>query len=311
MQSLAEVKQFAAELLGEEVDDTTLSTTLLPRWVSRGLEKIYRKTYWRWNEDQISLTWSSSGVLYLPHFIYRLISLRPAGVSRPSVDLVTAADRDYRWRRTYRPQLVSFGYYGVEADNPSEGVLTVAVSNVGTGSQSVRIHGLNPSNYEVTETIAVPINTSSPTVNSFKSGVGGVKNIELFGTATGAIVTVSRGGTTLERLDSSRERRHEHLRSELGETGGANVSSTYDVRYWRRPLPPSNENELIPIPFEFHSLLETWIEYEILRWREQFEAAYLLKKDFEMDLVEAIRFDRRDPAIRQRVRVAWGRTAWQ
>jgi hypothetical protein len=312
LQTLGEVKQFAAEQLGEDYSDPTLSTVLIPRWVTRGMEKIFRRTWWRWNEDKISLSWPQAGVegsvLYLPHFIFRIISLPPASSSSASpVEMVSAAELDYSLGRTRRarPQLVLHGYYGVEADNPSEGTLTVACVG-GTGNQSVRIHGLTPANYEITETVVVAAAGSTPSVNSFKAGVGGVRNIELSGAANGGVVTVSRGGTTLERLDSTRERRHEHLRTEMSRVGGGS-SATFLVRFWRRPAPLVNDDDIVPIPYEFHSLLETWIEAEILRWREQFEPWVLLRKEFEMELMEAIRHDRRDPARRRRFNVAWGR----
>lgn len=314
MQTLGEAKQFAAEFLGEEYLDERLSVTLLPRWVARGLEKIYRKTWWRWNEDKISLSWPGStaegSIRYLPHFLYRIISLSPSEGGRPSVEMVSASLLDYyrpasvsAWG--FRPRLVLFGYYGVEADNPSQGLLTVACAG-GVGNQSVRIHGLDSSNYEIVETVTVAAGGSTPTTNSFKAGVGGVRNVELFGTANGGIITVSRGGVTLERLDSTRERRHEHLRSELIQAGSGG-SATFVVRFWRRPSAPSSDTDIIPIPFEFHSLLETWIESELYKWRGEFDAFALTRKEFEADLMEMVRSDRRDPALKRRFRVAWGR----
>lgn len=317
MQTLGEVKQFAAEILGEDEADVLLSATLLPRWVARGLERIFRKTWWRWNEDKIDLTWPAStgegGILYLPHFVFRLISLSPSEAGRPAADIIGAAELDHfrpasvtSWG--FRPRLVLHGYYGVENDNPSEGVLSLQGVG-GSGTQSWRVHGLNSSNYEIVESgTLIAGGAAVPTTNSFKAGVGGVRNVELFGTATNTVVTVSRGGVTLERLDSARERRHEHLRTELIQAGRSGSGTTFTVRFWRRPVAPTADNDIVPIPYEFHSLLETWVESEVFRWRGEFEQSLVTRREFEADLMEMIRFDRRDPAIKQRFRVSWGRS---
>lgn len=319
MRTFGEVKQFAAENLSEDETDSVLSANLLPRWVGRGLERIFRKTWWRWNEDKIDLTWPAPGaegsILYLPHFIFRPMSTAPTSGGRPSVEFVHAAELDYYRPASvsstgFRPRIVLHGTYGVEADNPSAGVLSL-IGVGGSGTQSFRVHGLSAANYEIVETGTLTAGGAAVvTTNSFKAGVGGVKAIELFGTSTGTVVTASRGGTTLERLDSTRERRHEHLRTELlqaGLSGGA----TFTVRFWRRPSVPENagDNDVVPIPSEFHSLLETWLEREILRWRGDYEAAFMTLKEFESDLMDLVRFDRRDPARRRRFRVAWGRGA--
>lgn len=303
METLADVKQFAAEVLGEEHLDEVLSERLLPRWVARGLEKIFRKTWYRFNEDKITLTWPSSSsttegsILYLPHFVYRPIEILPVSGQYPVAEIVSSAVADRR-RFSTRPYFVLHGYYSVEADNPSTGVLTVACAG-GVGNQTVRVRGLDASNYELNETVTVAAAGSTPTVGSFKAGVGGVQGVELFGDPNGGIITVSRGGTTIERLNSNFESRHEHLRSEF-------VAGTFVLRFWRRPKPPVNDTEALPIPFEFHSLIENWVEGELYRWRGEYEQSRAMKMEFESELMELVRFDRRDPAMRDRIRVVWG-----
>jgi hypothetical protein len=314
VQTFADVKAFVAEQTSQDETDTILSARLLPRWVGRGLERIQRFTYWRFTGTRGTFTWPTGGVLYLPHNVFRLDQVFPANNVGYPVAIMPYWELDrlrpgsaVAWGRQDR--LVMHGLYNVAADVTSDGVITATHDGTGALAQSVRIWGLDVNNFDINETLSVPDGGPASTTASFKSGPGGVQGVELLGTSSGAVITFTdAAGETLERLDSVSERRHDHWRTEMHAQSGG--TGTYDVRYWRRLIVPENITDTwgVPLPTEYHDLLETWVESELERWRKDPQSAALLRSQFKQDLIEAIAHDRRDPSRRTRFRVnrGWG-----
>lgn len=321
-----EVKTFVAEQSHQDETQAVLSANLLPRWAQATLDRIRSYTTWRWDQDEIDLSWSvastdnsEGSVLYLPEFIYRVRAMYPksaAGSIRP-IQIITSEEFDgMRPASQYaRDVLVAHGYYGVERDNPAAGVVNVAVG-AGTGSQSVVLEGLDSNNRTIKETVTVAVSNNSDSINSFKEGPGGLRRVYLTGTATGAVVTVTAGsgtsGSVLERLDSSREREHEHLRTSL--YARLTSGGSYRLRYWRRLISATPvDSDLIPIPQEFHDLLELGMLHKLALFRQEVQLADRYVAEFMTRLKELKAFDRRDPARRKRVGVRdqWrGRRRW-
>jgi hypothetical protein len=193
---------------------------------------------------------------------------------------------EYDVRRGLGPDdlLVIHGWYGVEADMPSAGTLT-ATSSAGAldNGLQVRIEGLTNASpgYEQVVTITLAGAGTATTTQTFKAGSGGVRRITIVpGTvpsAGGGVVTVTGGGATIERLDSSREREHHHQRTELHSGGG---TGTYTVRYIRRTFNVSAATDVIPVPNEFADLLELGVQIECARLRKAYADAQVMRQEW-------------------------------
>lgn len=283
--------------------DTTEGThDLLDRWLTRSWERITSHFPWLWLQESINLSWpgASSGspsVLYLPHFVYRLISLQSPDQSGSE------------WP-------VQFGYYGVQADVASTGTIT-ATSSAGAADNDlqVRIEGLDANDYDLIETITLAGAGTATTTGSFKGGAGGVRRVSLVPSTTsytGAVTITDAGGTTIERLDASREREHQHIRTELyAQTSGA---STFKVRFQRRPFNVTAASDIIPIPFEFVDLMELSMMMELYRFRADWTGYNITKMEYTERMKEFRSWNNRNVGQVRSVspRRMWGgRNPWR
>lgn len=324
--TVKEVKQFGAQMLSEDELDTVLAGStaegtynLIGRWLTRTFDRIAIWSDWKWLEDTISLTWPAPNpatgvsVLYLPDFVSRILSI--PNDPHYQVEIIDAAqfDRLLSGNRITggKDYLTVYGYYGVESDI-TEGTITVT-SSVGASDDGlqVKIVGLTTTgNYEQIETVTLSSGTAT-TANSFKGGQGGVRDIEIVPTtvptAGGGILTVTdSGATTIERLDASRERKHEHQRTELyAQAGGANA---FSVRFYRRPFNVTADNDIIPIPHEFTDLMETGIMKELSKLRKEWGNVQALELEWRQRMREFTAWSNHNPGQRRvaRPQRQWG-----
>jgi len=154
--SVAEVKQFAAQMLSERETDTVLGGStalgdhnLLERWLVQSFDRFATWGDHRFYEDTIELTWGSGSsaeegaVLYLPDYVSRILSIYPQSSVEP-VEIIHAAEFD-RNRPDIRSRdvLVEWGYYAVERDMAAAGTLTAtSASGAPANGLQVRIEGL-------------------------------------------------------------------------------------------------------------------------------------------------------------------------
>jgi len=326
--TVEETKQYVAQMLSEDetskilAGDTTEGThNLLDRWLTKTWERICSHAPWVWLQESINLTWpgasgGSPSILYLPHFIYRIQTIIDPNQTATEwpIKVVNAWEFDHSPVLKYggsQSYLVVHGYYGVEADVGTAGAVT-ATSSVGDSSDDglqVRIEGLDASNYDLIETITLSSDTAT-TSGSFKAGAGGVRRVSLVPSATartGKITITDAGGTTIERLDSAREREHQHMRTELyAQTSGA---ATLKVRYQRRPFNVTAASDIIPIPFEFVDLMELGMMMELFRFRADWTGFTASKGEFMERMKEFRAWSHRDVASVKTVeyRGMWGR----
>lgn len=321
MITVGQLKEWIAEQLHENETDTVLSRVLIPRWVTQARDRVVGYTTWRWNEDQMQLTWPTAGddasILYLPEYIDRIKTLRPDRASgSSSVRMVTATEMD-RWTSdTGRDRLVLHGWYGVENDMPAAGVIT-ATSVGGTVNQTALLEGLDVNDRLQREEVLVPFGGAVVGASTFKAGVGGIKRISLIGDGTGTpirttgVITFTSGGTTLERLDSAWEIGHEHRRTELRATVGG--ISEYTCRYWRKHFPLTRDQDVVDIPEYFHDVMELGVAIKLAQFRGVDAEVMMLSNNWNQRMVELLAYDKREPGRKYKVRVRpqWGGRRFQ
>ena len=316
----------AQQLHEDETDSVLAGSTpegthnLIDRWLKKSLGRLWGWRRWNFLTDTVELTWtggsseSEGAVLYLPNYVGRILSVYPQSSIR-SVELIDAYAFD-RLRPDIRSRdlLVIHGFYGVEADNPSAGVLT-ATSSAGAADNGlqVRIEGLTNASpgYELVETVTLTGAGTVNTTNSFKAGVGGVYRAYIVPSTTArtGILTVTRGSTTLERLDAVRETAHEHLRTELfAPTGG---TGTHTVRFYRKPPDPVNSDDVIQVPEHYQDLIELMMMKDLQRFRGNYQDAQYLEMEWRQRIRELQGWDNAQPGQRRRLTVVrqWGNRA--
>lgn len=329
MITVGQAKTWIAEQLHEDETDAVLAGTSpfrqapFPRWITQSRDRIVSYTSWRWNEDQMRLTWGAPGageeasILYLPNVIDRLKTLYPgSAVGTGSVNIVTATEID-KWRPVAgrdvgQDYLVLHGWYGVENEMAADSVVTIA-SSAGSGNQTVMVEGLNPTNNDIQrEEITVAAGGVQAGTLTFKAGVGGVKRITLIGDSTGTpvtttgIITATGGGVELVRLDSSWEIGREHRRTELYATSSS--QSSYTARYWRRHYPLLRDQDVVDIPEYFHDVFELGLGMKLAQFRQRAEEYVMLAGEWRERMIELLAYDKREPGrkYKMRVRSQWG-----
>jgi hypothetical protein len=327
VRTVLELKTYSMAALHEAVPDPRFTTTVLPRWINQVYQKIVSHKAWKWNREQMNLTWPATSnanggsPLYLPPFVDKLLSVYPGStVGTGSIVIVNASELD-NWRpgigtTLNRDYLVIHGLYGVEADNPATAVVNVQ-SLSGSGTQNVLLEGMNSNDRQIRETVSVAggMNTDSTTL--FKGGVGGLRRVSLLGNNAGAPVTTTgvivvtagsgTGGTTLARIDSAWEREHQQWRTELYAT--ASNSASYTARFTRRHYEVYADQDIIDIPFEFEDLLEYGLDERIAHFRKQPDEVTVARGMWNERLRELRAWDNREPAkkVKMSVRPQFGR----
>ena len=328
--SVAEVKQFAAQMLSERETDTVLGGStalgdhnLLERWLVQSFDRFATWGDHRFYEDTIELTWGTASgaeegaVLYLPDYVSRILSIYPQSSVEP-VEIIHAAEFD-RNRPDIRSRdvLVEWGYYSVERDMAAAGTLTAtSASGAPANGLQVRIEGLTNASpgYTQIETVTLAGAGTATTTATFKAGAGGVRSINIVpGTAPTAgtgVVTITGGGGTMERLNAATERMHEHIRTELfAPIGGA---GTYKVRYYRRPFNVTTSTDLVPVPDQFSDLIELGIMKNLERFRGNVGNATQLEGEWRQRMKEFMGWNNRRPGYHPVLGIAsrWGSGRW-
>jgi len=313
--SVAEVKQYAIQMLHQDETSPALAGStaesrqdLAERWVTRSYEKIARFHRWPWLEETRTFAWptgttTTGGILYLPDYVYRIYSAYSDGYP---VSIITKSSFDRSRPSSPINQgkdiLVQFGHYGVEADVSAAGVLTVVTdiaANADDGLQ-VRLEGLTGSGNTartLIETVTLSTSTAT-TTGSFSSGQGGLRRATIVPgtvpTAGGGLITVTdAGGVTLERLDSSREREHQHIRTEMHSRSGS--GSTHEVSFYRRTFDITVDTDVIEMPQEFMDMMEDGIMIEMHKFMGNPEAAKMMHMQRNADLRELVAFSNQQP----------------
>jgi len=265
MLAVSQIYDWAADQL-HEVSTDALLTTLLLRWVNEGLEEVARASQWKWLEAQEEFVLgndgaganTSLGVTYIPHRVHRLLSLWPAARGyREPIQIIGAWELDAIspsiTSGTVADYLAVWGYYNVARDNPTVGTLAVADSGTPTGTQ-VRIEGVDNNGNEVVEDVA----ETGTSAAQFAAGPDGVRRIYVINSTVVAgtgIITVTRGGVQIERINVGiGERVRERLRTEISPAPTAG-NNNYVVRYYRRIRPVNDNDDIVEVPFEFEALL--------------------------------------------------------
>lgn len=328
--TIAEVKQFAAQMLSERETDTVLGGStalgdhnLLERWLQQTFDRFATWGDLRYYEDTIELTWGSGSsseegaVLYLPDYVSRILSIYPQE-STETVEIIHAAEFDrLRPDIRFRDVLVEWGYYNVERDMAAAGTLTAtSASGSSANGLQVRIDGLTNASpgYTQIETVTLAGAGTATTSATFKAGAGGVRSINIVPgtvpTAGTGVVTITGGGGTMERLDANRERMHEHIRTELfAPIGGV---GTYKVRYYRRPFNVTTSTDLVPVPEQFSDLMEIGIMKNLERFRGNVGNVTQLEAEWRQRMKEFMGWNNRRPGYRPVLGIAsrWSRGMW-
>ncbi len=330
--TVAECKEYAAQNLHEDETDTVLGGStadgtqdIIERWLTMSFDRIVTEgNGWRWLQDTRPFTWptitagENTSVLYLPDFVGRILSLYPSSLT-PRDPVVIMQRLQFDALRTGssigRGQdiLVLWGYYGVAADGVA-GTVT-ATSSVTSSDEDlqVRIEGLTGTDVTARtaiETLTLDSNGTATSTTSFSGGQGGVRRVSIVPTtvptAGGGIITVAQGGTTIETLDSSREREHEHMRTELYAQIGS--PGEYTVSYYRRPFNVTADTDIIPIPHEFHDLMEMGIMRELSQFRGDWAAAGAIEARWQYRMKAFRAWSNQEPGQTRTVRAAkqWG-----
>ena len=300
--TVAEVKAYAAQMLSQHEDDLVLAGStaedlhnLIERWLTSSFDRIATWRDWEWLKDTISLTWpaaatsSSGSALYLPDFVQRIVGFVPSSLGGRPIKIVSSSEYDLRRGQGPDDLLVVHGFYGVENDPPSAAVL-IATSASGAAAQGlqVRIEGLTTTNYEQIVTLTLGAGGTATTTQTFKGAQGGVRRISIVPgtvpTAGTGVVTVTMGGTTMERLDASREREHRHIRTELH--AGVSSASTFTVRFIRKQFNVTAATDIIPMPDEFVDLIELGIQIECARLRKAYGDAAQMRQEWSQRMRE-------------------------
>jgi hypothetical protein len=269
MLAVSQIQDWIADQLHETRTDltttnTALTSNLMLRWVNEGLAEVARAAPWQWLEAQEVFTLGAdgtgantgNGVTYFPHRVWRLHSLWAGNRGyREPILIIGAWELDAMSPSTVvgtvSDYLAVWGYYNVARDNPTTGVL--AVADTGTSTVQVRIEGVDNNGNEVAEDVATGNST-----NQFAAGPDGVRRIYALNSTVVAgtgIVTVTSGGTQIERLNvAGGERIRERLRTELSPAPTA-PNNTYVVRYYKRIREVASDDDMVDIPFEFENLL--------------------------------------------------------
>ena len=303
MQTLGLLKEFAVRGLHESPLDTKLASLLVPRWTMQSVHRINTFTQWRWNEDQTTLTWPATGILYLPEWIEYPLAPWPSESDSylGIVDVMDAAQFD-RGRPNYtrdgKIRLVVFGDYNVELDNPTAGQLLVTGAVADEG-MVVLIEGLSAAGRALKELVTIPAAGFILSANAYAGGVGGVRRIVIITAADAAVapawgageIVITSGGVMIETLNSVYENAHHHKRTEL-----YNGSGEFPTRYYRRHAPLYRDTDVIEVPSEFEEIVELGIQIKLSIFKEHPAKAGVLNKQFDTRLRELLAWDKRQPA---------------
>ncbi len=273
--SAGEMIDFSAKHLHEDPNDAVV-TDLSLDWINLIKDQVVTFGQWKWLEMWGQLSIPTTGVVYFPDNVWQILSLFPSnfGYRRPVQFLgarqfddagpsVSAGLSDYA---------MEWGYYGVSADVGTEGVITVATDS-GSGDDGMQIvaEGLDASRNEQYETITISGASTAGTA-TWLAGVDGVRRIYInrstnTSSLTQGIITVTdAGGSTIERLDSSREIDHQHIRAELYPTTSG---PAFSFRAWRRVPDVIARNNIIGIPREYKDIFQ----YGLLSLVRDFQGA--------------------------------------
>lgn len=313
MQTLGQIKQFAAECLHENVLDTKLSYRLLPRWTTQVVHRINSYTRWRWNEEIMDLTWPASGIMYLPDEMEYPVSMYPDAALSYSgaIEIIDARQFD-RGRPTFATdgtiRLVVYGDYGVEEDNGAAGnILTTGVA-ADEGMQLL-IEGLSAAGRPQREIVTVGVAGNILSALAYNAGVQGVRRVTIV-TASDAViaaalpappmwwgfgdVVITSAGQVLATINSNFQN---NLRCKRTELYGA--SGLFTVRYSRRHRPLIRDTDVLEIPQEFEEVVELGIQVKLAVFKEDPAHAAAVDKMFNSRLLELTAWDKRQPAKRQ------------
>lgn len=310
-------------MLKEDENGVLADDALLARWADDIRDRILHWHPWTWSQDILdTLTWPDAGstttgsILYLPWQVGSILTAYPNQLSDNPVTLMTRYEFDtYRLSNTaWRAEeiLVQYGYYGVQADNPSAGTLTIASSGTtNAATVIVRIEGRDANNEMIEEVVTLDANGDGTSSNTYAAGPGGVSNFELdkdslVGITNAGTITLTRSGTTLQRLNADiSELRKEHHRTEM--FGGAGA---YTVSFQRRYRPLQRDTDLMgPIPNEFSSTVELGMLGWLAFYREELQLRQTLELEFRQRLKELQAFTNRKPGHKWPTRAnrQWGR----
>ena len=262
MVSAGDMIDFTARHLHEDPTDTVIVDLSLD-WINLVKDQVVSFGQWKWLEMWGSLAIPTTGIIYFPDAVWQILSIFPSnfGYRRPVQFLgarqfddagpsVSAGLSDYA---------IEWGYYGVSADVGTQGVVTVATtSGAGDDGMQIVVEGLDADRNEQIETITIA-GASTVGTSTWIAGVDGIRRIYInrstnTTTLTQGIITVTdAGGDTIERLDSSREIGHQHIRSEFYPTTSG---PAFTFRAWRRVPDVVTRNNIINIPREYKDVLE-------------------------------------------------------
>jgi hypothetical protein len=295
---------------------------IIERWITRSYDRIVRFHYWQWQADTRDFSWpagtpNNGGVLYMPDYVYKLYSVYQENQNYP---VLLTDKRTFDRARPASPInrgqdiLIQWGNYGVEADIGTAGTLT-AVTDIAADADDglqVRFEGLTGSGNTARtniETVTLASSTAT-TTSSFSAGQGGLRRVTIVPdtvpAAGGGLITITdAGGTTVERLDASREREHQHIRTELFAQSGS--SSNYQVSYYRRTFNVTAETDVIEMPSEFQDIMEDGVMLELQKFLGNWEAAMMMEKKRFADLRELVAFSNKQPGIKRTLSTNWAR----
>ena len=253
---------FAAKHLHEDPNDAVIVDLGL-EWINLVKDQVTSFAQWKWLEQWGSITIPSTGIAYFPDSIWQIVSLFPSafGYRRP-VQFIGARQFDDAGPSVssgLADYAIEWGYYGVSADVGTEGIVTVATdSGSGDDGMQIVVEGLDASRNEQYETITIS-GASTAGASTWLAGVDGVRRIYINSSTnttslTQGIITVTdAGGDTIERLDSSRELSHEHIRAEMYPTTSG---PAFTFRAYRRVPDVINRNNILPLPRDYKDIFQ-------------------------------------------------------
>jgi len=273
---------YAARMMHENPLDPRIVENQF-EWLNTAKNFIVEFSQWKWLQAHGTVTVPSTGIVYFPEYVWQVLSLYPTslGYRRP-VQFIGAYQFDSAGpgiSAGLSDYAIEWGYYGCHADVSVDSAITVTSDAALTGDQNVQItvEGKDTSGNFLAETVTLDgtsgANTAT-TTGTFLGAADGVRRIfAVFDTlfnadgtdrTRGILTATDSAGTSIERLNLTREIAHEHIRVELYPTS---AGSDFTMRFFKRVPDIISLNHVMEIPLEYQDVYHWALRAQISEYQ--------------------------------------------
>ena len=273
--------QYAVRTMHEDPDDPRIVENQF-EWVNTAKNFIVEHSQWQWLEAWGSITIPNSGIVYFPDYVWEIYSIYPSAFAyRRPTSFIGARQFDDAGPATtagLSDYTIRWGFYGCHADVGTTGQISVE-SSAGFGDQGVQVflEGLADDDLRSRQYETLTLNAAGQATSTlnFRAEPDGLRRVyvgfdSLFNPTTGlpksrGILTVTDSGSkSLERLDLSREIKHEHIRAEFYPASGG---PSFVYRYWRREPDIISLDYVFEIPSEYQDAYHYALKAQIAEYQ--------------------------------------------